>query len=101
MGTIEVNAKVSTIEVNEGKIIINLEKEEFWESAKKLIKKLEDIYYKEEYKEPIIGELAICWNKNKQDAVIARFDGESEIGEEEYINVILFESIEQFKEFIK
>jgi hypothetical protein len=64
---------------------------------------------KQEHKEPIIGELAIFWDDDKDAAIIGkliqlnngfvdyRYCGNSE----DFRNAILFESIEQYKEFVK
>lgn len=58
------------------------------------------------HKEPIVGELAIFWDKDKEYAHISIFRGiiancyKSNLGNM-WINAILFESAEQYKNFIK
>ena len=148
METIEVNAKVSTIEIDNDKIIINLKKEEWkagdlfiptkpknlneypgWADHMNIyegkviqvesINKAGNLYsnqlywnpswckkVKVEYKEPIIGEMAIFWDDNRKIAYCAEYNGMT--FELHYSNdgactknAILFESTDQFKEFIK
>lgn len=61
---------------------------------------------KHQPKPPIIGELAIFWDKYKKNAVCAIYaDYEDELhytsNELSYGNAILYESVEQYKNFIK
>ena len=64
-----------------------------------------------QYKQPVYGEFAIFWGDKKEKAIISRFMGLDSDGYNFFINkngyrfsldnAILFESIEQYNEFIK
>jgi hypothetical protein len=85
----KVNGKV-TVEQYEDRIVMLIDEE------------------KPKHKEPIIGELAIFWDIDKEWALVGIYSGwsDEQNGHDSNVgfiwdNAILFESIEQYKEFVK
>ena len=106
------------LEINDAEIDkISKRLDELGEQHTDLLNKVEylqkrvDGDYKLQYMQPIYGELAIFWGDKKENAIISRFVGLDSEGYNFFINkngyrfsldnAILFESIEQYNEFIK
>ena len=118
MGTIEVNAKVSTIDITDKKIIINLEAKkevgitpaEYSAKVQEHMRIMNSVFQLKTSvnhpKPPIIGEMAIFWDDNSKIAYCAEYNGMADGLHHSHDgacteNAILFESADQFKEFIK